>query len=124
MIRRRGADKLQDTRPEQALDALAEHMGLKLSRSAPIAVLGSGAAFRPDRQIEGTNILIHVDGPPSHHTKRGVAKGDWQDRKLNEMGWRNLRVPAELLKKKWWGYTGWVIRAFMSSDEPNFRLDA
>jgi len=126
-IRKKGREKFEDTKGERDLDALAEYMGLKLIKPAPVRVWKDNNLYplQPDRRIEGTNVLIHVDGHPGHFTERGVRKDDWKDAELAARGYRNLRIPTELLHRKHWGYVGWCIQAFLSMDAPtNYRIDA
>lgn len=127
IIARKGRTLLEGTGPERGFEALLRYMGRPVRRGEPVYELnpadGVTYEIRPDYDV-GQGVLVHVDGHPSHWTRRGVAKGDWMDGVLNARGKRNLRLPGAMLEggDEHLLECGWLLLAFLSDEGlPNYR---
>jgi hypothetical protein len=112
------------TRPEIAFDAL---FGNRVVQPLSIQIVdneGSRWTLRPDRQFVGTVVLVQIDGV-YHRTRRQQKKSEWEDRALNEKGFRVLHIDAELLMvKRYHSDVVKVVESFLLSTQPVKRLPA
>lgn len=112
------------TRPEVAFDRLFGNRVIRPGRVEIVDDEGSKWSLSPDRQFVGTVVLVQIDGV-YHRTRRQQRKSEWEDRALNEKGFRVLHIDTELLMAK--KYHPDVIKAvesFLLSAEPTRRLPA
>lgn len=86
---------------EQALGRLLAELGLAVRRQLVVG------GFVADFAVPAAKLLIEVDGP--WHARRRAADAR-RDRKLVRLGWRVLRLEAELVRREPEG-RGWGRRS-------------
>ena len=125
MIRKRGATKLIDTKPELALQEICKKELIEFELGFIQSYFGDDGKsyeFKPDVRIS-SNILIEADGE-YHDTAIQKRKTAWRDRSLIQMGYRVLHIPASLLvaegvgdRKAYWPYVAMEIKRFIEESD-------
>lgn len=160
ILKKNGTEKTEDTALELAVLKIVHQLGFeavhpsKAFKEKGIWVEEYDPSFsylpklakqsyllKPDWHILGTRVLLYVDGQACHSTAKQLAKDNWEDRKLSELGWRVLRIPEALIycpaprrglfaqdltwnPHRFTGYVAYAIAEFLSSQEKVWRLTA
>jgi hypothetical protein len=118
--------RLENTRIEQALDEIAKKEGWTLIPQAQLVARGEGdvmLTYRPDRRIDGTDVILEADGPTHFRSLKQRRKTEARDKILWEkFHLRVFHIPYSLLvaegvgnTRAYYNYVARGIKDFISN---------